>query len=135
MNMAKIKILNRIDYPRERPDSSTPTVSFSDNNGVVYLSKCTCALLDLQPGDSVELAQDADDPIRFGFRKTKSVYGFKTHQKRQGLCFSASKLVSTLLMLTGGIHNKVVELETEPADGIYWVKRTSIDNRTWARQS
>lgn len=127
------QIIGRSTFPRERPEPSAPTVNFSAVTGVVYFSKAACSLLDLSTGDRVLIARDRRDPLKIGFFKTTDEEGLKVRAKRCGQCFTAARLVRNILPVFGTTSNKTVQLGTEPEDGIYWVLRSSVDKRTWAK--
>ena len=130
--MAELLVLNRLSYPRERPEPNVPTIYFTSVNGTVYVSKRTCELLGLLSGDRIEIVCTKTPVLRIGVRKTKSVNGFRVHPKRAGMCFSAANLVHEILTMTGRTKSITLRLAETPADGILWTLPGSIDRRTFA---
>lgn len=124
--MSDYKILNRESYPREMPPKNAPTVNFSPKTGVVYFSKGACELMDLKPGDRLEVLQDPNDTIMYGFRKTDSEYGFQVRPKKVGLCFVAIKFVRDILLTFGRWEGTTLQIGTEKRDGAWWLITKSI---------
>ena len=118
--MIKYKILNRESYPRQRPPQNAPTVNFSFSTGTVYFSKTACELMKLKKGDKVEVLQEEDNALHFGFRKTDSENGFLLRPKKVGQCFTSKPFVIHLLTIMGDYATTTVQLATKPRDGAYW---------------
>jgi len=129
MSSEEYRVFDRTSFPRERPEPLAPTVNFSATTGVVYLSKGTCQLMALHAGDRLEIVQRGNDPLALGIRKTNNEMGFKIHQKKDGQCFAAARLVRNILLGFGRSESTTVQLASEPTNGIYWIMRGSIDRR------
>ena len=93
----KLTKFNKTTLPKQwGGGASLPKISFG-KSGVISFNKSACALLDIAPGDKIQLAQDEDDLANWYISKDKDGFELrgKDFDKIGSLTFNHKTMVTS----------------------------------------